>query len=696
MSSVDRINGLTGDLAIKTPVRVATTANITLSGLQTIDGVSLAAGDRVLVKNQTDAVDNGIWTASTSSWSRALDFDGSYDCVQGTLVSVTSGTVNEQTVWQLTTANPVIGTSSLTFERGAFSDAANMAADDGASGSLWTTVQGFINKVISSAGSAVMGFIQAGAGAVASTVQAELRLRVNAKQFGATGLGAVSDNVAIQAATDAHERVYLPPGTYLAHRISVPAGHVLYGAGEKTIIKRDYYVGAVETALTILADNSQLRNLVIDGNKAAAPAAWGTGTYIQGVSGPVVDGVKYTNCKRDGLFALDADDFTLANITTESNDRAGVAITGNCHGFDISHIRSTGDTVAGLDLEPDTASSENTNFRVSDVLVDGTLFSVQGLSTSIINRGGAVNNIVARNAGVIRFNKFDDLAVSGISCDSTSEFRIEDSYPTVYGRGVGEFNAVALAGLAGDGVNQVAEPHFTSMTSLWWTSTLSGGGSTIAHTNDAQLGKFCPVISVAGGAAGNFAFYISPSITVAANEFVSLGGRLKAITGRPYIEIQYRAGAVVLDTYRAAWGVTADGVWRNFLKFTKTPATCDNIRFLIGGAYDNVGDFSGAFDGIYLYRNAFKTDAGPVDKTLRANKAYDPANLADGVGVTTTVTCTGAALGDRTTATFSLDLQGVTLNSWVSAANTVSTRFQNESGGPIDLANGVLAVSVLR
>lgn len=168
MSSVDRINGLTGDLAIKTPVRVATTANITLSGLQTIDGVSLAAGDRVLVKNQTDAVDNGIWTASTSSWSRALDFDGSYDCVQGTLVSVTSGTVNEQTVWQLTTANPVIGTSSLTFERGAFSDAANMAADDGASGSLWETVQGFINKLIGLTGASHIG----GAGRVVGSIAA--------------------------------------------------------------------------------------------------------------------------------------------------------------------------------------------------------------------------------------------------------------------------------------------------------------------------------------------------------------------------------------------------------------------------------------------------------------------------------------------------------------------------------------------
>lgn len=69
---------------------------------------------------------------------------------------------------------------------------------------------------------------------------------------------------------------------------------------------------------------------------------------------------------------------------------------------------------------------------------------------------------------------------------------------------------------------------------------------------------------------------------------------------------------------------------------------------------------------------------------------YDPGNLVDGQGVTTTVTVTGATLGDYAEASFSLDLQGITLTAWVSAANTVSVRFQNETGAPIDLASGTL------
>lgn len=79
---------------------------------------------------------------------------------------------------------------------------------------------------------------------------------------------------------------------------------------------------------------------------------------------------------------------------------------------------------------------------------------------------------------------------------------------------------------------------------------------------------------------------------------------------------------------------------------------------------------------------------------LAGSATYDPGNLADGAGVTTTVTVTGAAAGDFARASFSNDLQGITLTAWVSAADTVSVRFQNESGGVLDLASGTLRARV--
>lgn len=113
--TVDRQKGLSGGLAIKAPVKVATTGNISLSGLQTIDGISLSADDRVLVWMQTNPIDNGIWDASSGSWSRALDFNGSGDVVQGTAVKAVSGSTYGGATFELTTEDPVIGTSSLSF-----------------------------------------------------------------------------------------------------------------------------------------------------------------------------------------------------------------------------------------------------------------------------------------------------------------------------------------------------------------------------------------------------------------------------------------------------------------------------------------------------------------------------------------------------------------------------------------------------
>ena len=99
-AQTDRLAGLLVNSAIKNPCAVATTAAITLSGEQTIDGVTTSA-DRVLVKNQTSSVDNGIYISDTGAWSRSTDFDGPNDVVEGTLIKVNGGstTVGFWTAW---------------------------------------------------------------------------------------------------------------------------------------------------------------------------------------------------------------------------------------------------------------------------------------------------------------------------------------------------------------------------------------------------------------------------------------------------------------------------------------------------------------------------------------------------------------------------------------------------------------------
>lgn len=109
---------IAGGLIPKAAVKVATTGAITLSGLTTIDGVALANGDRVLVKNQGSAAINGIYVASANTWTRATDYDGnpSGEVSGGNIIPVISGNTNHNTLWVLVTPNPItINVSPLNF-----------------------------------------------------------------------------------------------------------------------------------------------------------------------------------------------------------------------------------------------------------------------------------------------------------------------------------------------------------------------------------------------------------------------------------------------------------------------------------------------------------------------------------------------------------------------------------------------------
>lgn len=121
----DRIDGVTTSAAVKTPVKICTTTPITLSGVQTLQGVLLVAytgpglpADRVLVAGQTDTTTNGIYLVQTGAWTREPDFDGARDAVTGTEVLILGGTY-ANSIWILTcTDNPIIiGTSQLTFSQ---------------------------------------------------------------------------------------------------------------------------------------------------------------------------------------------------------------------------------------------------------------------------------------------------------------------------------------------------------------------------------------------------------------------------------------------------------------------------------------------------------------------------------------------------------------------------------------------------
>jgi len=122
------VDSVAQGLAAKAPVLVATTANITLSGEQTIDGV-LTSASRVLVKNQTNAADNGIYVSAAGAWARSADAN-TWDELVSAYVFVEDGTTYADTGW-VSTVNPggTLGVTPVTWVQ--FSGAGSYAAGTG-------------------------------------------------------------------------------------------------------------------------------------------------------------------------------------------------------------------------------------------------------------------------------------------------------------------------------------------------------------------------------------------------------------------------------------------------------------------------------------------------------------------------------------------------------------------------------------
>lgn len=127
----DYVDQAVAGLSWKNSVLVATTANIALTGLQTIDGVALSTGQRVLVKNQSTASQNGVYVTSNGAWTRATDFDqiSPLDEINSAAVFVRAGTTQADTSWTQTAAVVTVGTDAIVFAQ--FAGANTFAAGAG-------------------------------------------------------------------------------------------------------------------------------------------------------------------------------------------------------------------------------------------------------------------------------------------------------------------------------------------------------------------------------------------------------------------------------------------------------------------------------------------------------------------------------------------------------------------------------------
>jgi len=123
------VDSIAQGLDIKESVRAATSANITLSGTQSIDGVSILAGERVLVKEQTDASENGVYIADSGSWTRSEDMSAGYNA-SGSFLFVEEGSsfADNGFVCASDDSADTVGTDDLSFQQ--FSGAGQITAGE--------------------------------------------------------------------------------------------------------------------------------------------------------------------------------------------------------------------------------------------------------------------------------------------------------------------------------------------------------------------------------------------------------------------------------------------------------------------------------------------------------------------------------------------------------------------------------------
>lgn len=348
MSSIseDRQQRLNPGLAVKVPCRVASAGALILSGLQTVDGVVLAADDRILVKDQANQVDNGIYIVATGAWSRAQDFDGTYDATKGTLVLVNEGSALGRFYRIMTAAPIVFGTSAIVFELStqvpvALSSfiqivdtiaALKALANPGAT-QITYLVRGYY--AVADGGGGLFRWNSADATAdnggtvIAPNAGAGRWNRiydqadgVSTKWFGAKADGVTNDYASCQAAGAASPRVYYPAGTYLLGTgLTMTQSAHWYGDGpRKSILTRASNIDVI----TINAIQGwKLEGLQIQDTRASAAVTGGDGVKLTGSAMfGVLDRLYINNCY-NGIHVAQAPVLRAYNVDIDYFKNAG-------------------------------------------------------------------------------------------------------------------------------------------------------------------------------------------------------------------------------------------------------------------------------------------------------------------------------------------------------------------------------------
>ena len=446
-------------LSWKQPVLCGTTTNITLSGLQACDGVTPAAGDRVLVKSQTTTSENGIYLASATAWSRAPDADTWNDLISA-ICFVESGSTLAGSAWYCT-AQPggTLGTTAVTWSN--FSVAANYSAGTG------LTLASYVFSITNTGVSA--GAYGSASKTLTATVNAQGQLTVLAASDIAiantqvSGLGTMS--------TQAASSVAITGGTINGTTIGGTTAGAVTGT---TITANTQFTGA-GTGLTGTATS-----LSIGGNAATATSA----TTATNLAGGAAGSVPYqTASGTTAMLTAGTDGYVLklaSGLPTWAASTSGtvtsVSGTGTVSGISLSGtVTSTGNLTLGgtLDLSTPPAIGGTTANTITGTTITANTKFVGSYLDASGSGGGALRT--SSSASVLQWG-----AGGGVNLTLDGAFNMNPANATIQISPTGTGTLTVNPATAGTMNNMAiggSTPLAGAFTTLSATSTISANGS---------------------------------------------------------------------------------------------------------------------------------------------------------------------------------------------------------------------------
>lgn len=628
-----------------------------------------------------------------------------------------------------------------------------VGAEDNASGALWTTVQGFIDDIRSGEGSSLLNYTARWTGGRARTQRSKnedlasvLDFIPTAQHAGilartqvASSYNPASDiQAAIDAAAAERRALHVPAGRYDV----APAKALTMAPGAMTVallLRSEMEIVAERGATFRLANNSStdvtprhlaffatnqvlsgitMRGLTIDMNGANNPISpnRGSGTYALFnqahimVSGEPVGGDLTTAARADDVWLEGCTFANTAGVSCIIMGQTNTLGTSLGQRWRVIRNRFLNNGLDSIDHSSVYAWAEDVWLHQNAFIQDTQFGPTGGVAAWEVHGANtwATENLVRRfyrgcwisenftaktKDTYILNNKFEEMKATGVDFFGRNPLTLPAESTIVQG------NIVTLDDNTHSGLDLKSGITITSILEQFDIQVV--GNSTYALGDTVGSSGVAIAAPTTGGQLhdrilidGNMSVETTFGEVIRTNATCGLGD----ITVRN----NRRFNLTPAGAFAAPTG----------LSVTPTAGTNQVDHLIIGGnqCIDKRGGSSVCQYGTYLsgaigtlsrspevtrgmtvsgYTEASLTVTARQG-TYEATGAYNPASLADGASATTTLALAGASLGDVVRASFSLDLQGIDLTAWVSAANTVSIKFSNRTGGTLDLANGTI------